>query len=60
MLKEQKQYQQLLVEFDNCVGELLGNFGELWERPQGFLKFPKKKFPKIPQNSPKFPKIVKS
>ena len=35
-----------------------GNFGELWESPPGFLKFPKKKFPKIPQNSPKFPKKI--
>ena len=32
-------------------GGTKGNFGELWESPQEFLKFPKKKFPKIPQNN---------
>ena len=35
-----------MVESDNCFGELMGNFGELWESPQEFLKFPK-----IPQNN---------
>ena len=44
--------------FIGVVGGSKGNFGELWESPPRFLKFPKKKFPKTPQNSPKLFKII--
>ena len=57
LLEQLKDYESLHCT-NNTGGGSKGNFGELWESPPGFLKFPKKKFPKIPQNSPKFPKKI--